>query len=215
MKQQQTMRNSLSILLIFLSSITYALNVENCFSTMPNALLPVLTQQQRIELLEYYKAELGDSIENRFGNQSCIQFFDTTTQHLKVQTTESSTFELFILQPDTLTQPIIGIIRTICAPICHSSVAFYDSAWHTIPTPFDIPKAAEWINASALTENEDAKSLIQPFLSINFISLQFDAKNSTLVAFNNNLDFLTTEERKQVQPFIKQEAIHKRQLNQK
>ena len=203
------MRNSLIIVLIFFSTLTFALDIENYFSTMPNALLPVLTQRQRIELLEYYKAEKGDSIENYFGKQSRMLFLDVQTQHLKIQTTQSSTFEMFILSSDTLSLPAIGIIRTVCAPICHSSVTFYDSSWHVIPMPVDMPKAIEWIDENALSKNENTTTFLQPFLAVSFISLQFDAETTSLAASNNNLDFLTAEERKQVQPFIRQETIHK------
>ena len=207
MKRQQIIKSSLGVWLLLLSMVAHAGNVEKYFVTTPQTVLPLLSQKQRIELLEYYKDDKGDSIENRFRKQSRMLLFDTQNQYLKLQTTPSTTFELFILQPDTVTPPVIGIIRTVCAPVCHSSVTFYDSVWQTVPTPFDIPKATAWVDTDALTENEDVAFLMQPFASVNFISLQYDAENATFTAFNNNLDYLNTEEREKISPFVKQEGI--------
>ena len=201
-------KNNLIITLLLLSTTLFALDIENTFINMPNALLPVLKRQQRMELIEYYKADSAtDSITNVFGKESRISFFDKEKQHLKLQTTPSTTFELFIFQLDTTKLSVIGVIRTVCAPVCHSSVVFYDSEWRIVPTPFVIPKTTEWVDTDNLAKDENASVFVQPFLAVSFISLQFDAETATLAASNNNLDFLNKEEREKALPFVKQEAI--------
>ena len=195
-----------SILLFSLLTLNLsASDIEKSFINIPDALFPILDKQQRMEALEYYKAG-SDSIENRFGKQSKVLIFDNVTKHLKIQSSQSSTFEMMIFQPDTTKSPITGIIRTICAPICQSSIMFLDSTWNLIPNTFEIPKANKWIDAEALKQQEDT-TILQNLNYINFVSCSFDANKQEIVVQNHSIDFLSEEEKEKAASFTKKEAI--------
>ena len=187
--------------LMVLSQNLHAQNVEKYYVNMPDALNPVLSKQNRLELLEYFKAGQGDSIINRLGNKSRILSFDTLSQRLLIRNTAISTFDMKILVPDDQTMAI-GIIRTVCGPICLSTVEFYDTAWNRLPIQFDMPRAIDWVDKGSIAkENVDAK-WVENVLENSFISLSFDSKDQLIHAKNNSMEFVSDEDRKLISPLV-------------
>ena len=87
-KLRQIMNNS--ILLCCMLQITqgvFAQTVEKWYVNMPDGLNPTLSKQNRLELLEYYKAGQGDSVTNRYGNQARLLAYDSISQSIVVKNT--------------------------------------------------------------------------------------------------------------------------------
>ena len=101
----------------------------------------------------------------------------------------------------------IGIIRTVCAPVCLSSVEFYDTAWNPVPVQFTMPKAIEWLDIKSIPADKIDLQWAKNLMDVGFISLRFSAKDQLLVARNNTLEFLSEEDRKVIAPYVKDIAI--------
>ena len=187
--------NWLTLLMVCFSNGLFAQSVDNLFVKMPDNLEPTLSSQNRLELIEYYKAHQGDTILNRFGKRATLKVMDLLNQHLIIQNTPNSTFELKVNHLAN-SSPYIGIIRTICAPICHSTVEFYDTAWNTLPLQFRMPKAFEWIDSKQFSSGSNDSTWTKKVLDISFITLTFSNGNNVITAKNNTLDFLNAEDRK-------------------
>lgn len=185
---------------VFLQGLS-AQKVDKFYVNMPDALNPTLSKQNRLELLEYHKAGSGDSITNRFGNLTNLISLDTLNNHLVIKNTESSTFEMKVLNLNDSIKSI-GIIRTVCGSICHSSVEFYDTAWNLISLQFIMPKAVDWLNEETYSKATIDKMWVENALETNFISLSFDKVQQILIAKNNSLDFLSEIDRKIILPFV-------------
>jgi len=208
MKKNLLLKNNLFVLccLFLFGQGVMSQTVEKLYVGMPDVLNPSLTKQNRLELLEYHKAGQGDSVVNRFGNQSLLLNLDTLNQHILVKNTPTSTFEMKILTLEDSTK-IIGIIRTVCAPVCLSSVEFYDSAWNTIPVQFDMPKAIEWLDVKGIPSDKIDIQWARNLMGVGFISLQFSDKSQLILAKNNTLDFLSDEDRKVIAPYVSDKTI--------
>jgi hypothetical protein len=171
-----------------------AQNIEKFYVNMPDALNPTLSKQNRLELLEYHKAKQSDSTANRFGNKAYLVSLDTINLRIVVRNTVSSTFEMKVMMVDsTLT---IGIIRTVCAPICQSSVEFYDTAWAPLSLQFTMPKAIDWMNEKGFDGQNMDRKWVKSVLESSFISLSFDPIKPEIIAKNNSLEFVTEVDRK-------------------
>ena len=174
---------------------------------MPENLNPILSKKSKMELLEYHKAGQSESIQNRFGNQVYLQVFDTLNNRIVVKNTESSTFEIKLLKVED-GMPVVGLIRTVCSPICQSTVEFYDSAWNKMPLQFNMPKAIEWINKENLAGNPDLdKVWVGNVLENSFISLRFDGVTQHIIAINNSVEFLNDNDRKVILPMLNSQPI--------
>jgi len=203
MKKNPLLRNNLIVagLLLLASPLVQSQTIEKWFVNMPDVLNPTLTKQNRMELLEYHKAGQGDSITNRFGHQTFLLGYDSLQQKIIVKNTPVSTFEMKIFKLEDSTS-VVGIIRTVCAPVCLSSVEFYDTAWHKIPVQFTMPKAIEWLDVNRIPADKVDVQWAKNLMGIGFISLHFAEKGQLLVAKNNTLDFISAEDRKVIAPYV-------------
>jgi hypothetical protein len=172
-----------------------AQNIGNYYVKIPDALNPTLSKQNRHELLEYHKAKLGDSIVNVFGNKAYLQKYDTINQRIIVKNTASSTFDMALLQLDA-NQQVIGLIRTVCGPICQSIIEFYDTAWQPISLQFTMPKSIQWMNEDAFSKTSIDRIRVQNIMQNSFVSLSFSADKQEIIAKNNSLEFLNNEDKK-------------------
>jgi hypothetical protein len=202
------LNKTLTISLFLLSSINlFSENLERYFINMPDKLNPTMTRKNRLELLEYHKAGKGDSIQNRFENNAYLETFDTLNNLIVVKNTASSTFEMKVMDISN-GKPVVGIISTVCAPICQSSVEFYDTAWNKIAMQFNMPKAIQWIDNDKLANAVELdKFWVNKILENSFISLQFDAENQWIIATNNSILFLSDNDRKVIAPLLNTKPI--------
>jgi len=198
----------------FLLQALSAQDIEKYYVNIPDALNPTLTKQNRLELLEYHKAKQSDSIINRFGNTAYLLSLDTISELVVVKNTASSTFEMKVLNLDDSTR-VIAIIRTICGPICQSTVEFYDTAWNSTPLQFIIPKAIDWLNEPTENIKNIDNKWVNNILEDSFISLSFDKQQQIIIAKNNSLEFLSDDDRKLIAPYISDKFISYKLIGRK
>jgi hypothetical protein len=208
MKKNNLHKNNWLIMigLMLLTQFSYSQTIEDLYVKMPDILNPTLSRQNRLELLEYHKVHQSDSTTNRFGNQAYLITMDTINERIVVKNTPESIFEMkmLTLKDSTL---VVGIIHTVCAPVCQSSIEFYDTAWNKVSLKFTLPKAIEWIDTGNGSIDKNTSQWMRNVLQTSFISLTFSPQGQELIAKNNTLEFLTEEDRKSITPYVKNKTI--------
>jgi len=208
MKKRLLLKNNLAIAccLILVNQNLLSQRIEDWYVNMPDILNPTLSRQNRLELLEYHKVHQSDSIANRLGNFAHLLTLDSLNNRIVVKNTPSSVFEMKAFNLDDNTTAI-GIIRTVCAPVCLSNIQFYDTAWNQIPIQFTVPKAIEWVNKNNIPTDKVDIQWLKNSLSISFTSLSFSEEGQSIVVKNNTLDFLSETDRKIIAPYITTKPI--------
>lgn len=207
-KQKMQMKKSkITIVLLFVfSSLCAQSGVEQYYINLPVQVEPATTSKQRTELLEYYKPEMADSIANRFNGQVHLLEFDDQYGYMKLQNTPVSVMEikLFSNSQDT----IIGIIKTVCTPICQSQVNFYSTQWQKREdVKLTMPKAIDWMDEKKVKNSEfTMENLINTFQA-NFISLSFNPQKDEIIAVNNSLQFLDDYKQEKYVPLFLEAPI--------
>ena len=133
----------LSILLIS-CTIVSGQKFDNILLNIPEQYIPLLSKQNRFELIEYYKANQKDSVKNKFGKFATLELYDSTNQHIILKPSKISRVEIKKLNTTDLS-PIFAIINTILLPVPHSSINFYNMQWQKIIVDFTLPKATDWL----------------------------------------------------------------------
>lgn len=188
--------------------------IEQYYVDMPELLDPSMTQTQRQELMEYYKADLGDSIANRFDNYVHVVNFDNAAGFIEVKTTDISTLQLKLLQIGNDT--VMGMIKTVCVPICQSTIEFYNTDWQKrADIKFVMPDVADWLSEKEIKSAGFDKRDVLNVFNTKFISLNFDAENNGIVAQSNSLDFLDKAQQETYAPFLRNESISYRLENKR
>lgn len=192
----------LSALLMLINFSVQPKDIADYFIDMPSYLMPTFESSYRVELLENHLESGRDSLENRFGTKVVLLELDTINQHIVLQSTSSSHFEMQIIenQNDTL----IGIINTVCAPVCSSYFKFYDTEWKEVKVDFPSFDTKKWLKYS---NSNDDNELVERLIKVNFIELRFNPKEQEIEAINNSLEYLSDEEKLLVEPHFGNKTI--------
>lgn len=126
------MRKIGSILICLTLTLTFTLaqekdtvNVESLYLSAPLHVCPMLTPQQRFELMENAKYGQFDTITNFLSGKSWIEKTDFSKGHLLIHQSKGSTLELLYKNDKLL------VIQTVYAPLASSDVyVVNDKLWH-------------------------------------------------------------------------------------
>ena len=192
----------LSALLMLISFSVQPKDIADYFIDMPSYLMPTFESSYRVELLENHLESGRDSLENRFGTKVVLLELDTINQHIVLQSTSSSRFEMQIIenQNDTL----IGIINTVCAPVCSSYIKFYDTEWTEVKVDFPKYNNKSWEKYSISAED---KKTIENLVKVSFVELLFNPKEKVVEVKNNSPENLSEEDRTTVSGLLSESNL--------
>ena len=101
--------------------------IESLFFTIPTSLLPLLSPNARMDMVDLFHAGQKAEVVNRLGGVTTM--LSATPQHLDLQLTEGSRWEVFLL-PDTTLQ----VTQTFYAIDTMKVVQCYSSTWRRLPS---------------------------------------------------------------------------------
>lgn len=118
--------------------------MEEVLRSMPDTILPTLTTNSRLDLIDYAKAGMRAVASDRLDTE-CV--LDTlTSDYLHLTLGKGLEVEMKIL-PVEVTADSAGyrvcVVRSYGEPAVESSLQFYGSKWQAVPNPFSIT-SGEW-----------------------------------------------------------------------
>lgn len=135
-------------------SIVHGENIADVFTTMPDSILPLLTDKGRRDMVDFYNNKMEAKVRNRFGDYA--QLDTLGEQYLRLTLTKVSTMEMRLLETSDSTT-LVCLIQTVAAPARESRVQFYDTTWklqHWVDLP--VPATADFFDGQ-----EDSLQLVQ------------------------------------------------------
>ena len=173
--------------------------VSELFINLPEPALLTLTVSNRMDLIDLYKAGEKATVKNSFSDSCSI--INLTDDYIQIQTGKNI-IELFIL-PMINDSKIIGLIQTVCAPVCDSYIEFYTTAWRKLSTPVFITFAGkfDFLKEGINPEDENVKNALIP-LDISLMKLHFEPEKQELQQFYTTPDYLSETDRDKVKLYL-------------
>jgi hypothetical protein len=158
-----------------------AQTIKEIFITIPDVTLLPLSADHRMDLVDLYTEGLEAAVQNSFGDTVVLNHL--TDNYLSIQSGNATT-EIFLLTLVNESQ-IIGLIQTICAPVCDSRLEFYTPKWKTLDTDLFISlEDKSWFTGT------DAGF---PVLDITLMEFHFDTKKQCLLQTYNTPGYANPE----------------------
>lgn len=181
-------------------------NISEFFLKMPTSLAPTLSEQQRFEMLEYYKSNKSDSTRNRYGNYVKVLYLDTINQQLRAKTTENNLIEIKLFKTHE-GEVVVGIINTVLSPVEVSNIQFFDSNWQISKIEFTIPNASIWLTNNALDSINMNENWLKSIVEQKFVKLDFSKTDSQIIVRNQVLNFVTQENKKELSDLMDNQPL--------
>ena len=112
--------------------------LRTLFAEMPDSVIPYLTRNNRLDLLDFMDSNMKAEVTNEFGGKSVMT--KLTPDTISIQLTEASRVDLYLMQLpavapiDSCTHAII-IVRTIGLEqeYTETETEFYSCRWRRLP----------------------------------------------------------------------------------
>jgi len=180
-----------------------AQTVSELFLKLPEPVLLTLTVSDRMDLIDMYKAGEESNTRNFFGDSCSI--LSLSDDYLQIRIGKNI-MELFIL-PMINDSKIIGLIQTVCTPVCDSQLEFYTTTWKKIATSVLITFAGKYdfLKEEINPKDEIVKNALIP-LDINMIRLHYDPNKQELYQYYTTPEYLSEMDRVNVKTYLDEKA---------
>ena len=127
--------------LLLLASLTARageLKIQDVFKQMPNSVLPTLSENNRLDMLDFMASQMKAEVTNRLGGKSEMTVLTDTT--LIIRMSEALQVEMLLLKPEDAADAdsrIICLIETFGRDSLSldSQVSFYTISWDRLNNP--------------------------------------------------------------------------------
>ena len=185
---------------ILISVVAFPQKIDNFFKTMPNFILPGLSESNKTMLL----VDTGKTvIPYPLGE---IEKLAYSPSFLKIKTSETGTTQIKLL-PLINNTHIICVIKTVCAKACDSNIRFYSTDWKELDanTLLSNISAESFFDSSKKDSNNYKFALSLP--DIYPVSAEFENGSDSLTLKLDLENYLSDEQLAEIRPFIKNETI--------
>ncbi|MBR6806702.1 MAG: DUF3256 family protein [Bacteroidaceae bacterium] len=172
------MKRYITILLLSLLMALPAMaqNMRTLFVGMPDSIIPLLTETNRADCVDFIDAGMRAQVSNRLNGKS--ELLQLTDDYLKLKMSSHSSLEMKLL-PRIEGDTLICIIRSVCAEACNSIVSFYTKEWKECrgdSAYFKYPQIKEFFNAG------DSLGKVLDIADIYLVQLSLSPANTDVEA---------------------------------
>lgn len=135
------MKKTILFLALFMgiSSVAHAqIRVRDIFAAAPDSVFPLLTQNNRLDCLDFMENNMPAKVKNRLNKYS--EMTSLTSDYLRIQMSEHSTIQMRVLNDEGL----FCLIRTYLGPTTDSHMEFFDAQWCPIQGGLELPNIKEF-----------------------------------------------------------------------
>lgn len=144
----------LTILLLIASVAVLSeaqITMRGLIIAMPDSILPLLTQVNREDCVDFLEAGMKARVTNRFDATS--ELTTLTSDYACWQYTAGSVYEMKLL-PLSDTLQVLCMTHRLLSPVCDASVRFYDGQWTPLSAERFVAPPAAVENTSLLTTRD-------------------------------------------------------------
>lgn len=185
-----------------------AQQAKQYFVSMPDTILPLLTEINRADCIDFLESNMRAIVTNRLDGKS--EMTTLTDNYIAIKLSEQSSWQMKVLALNDSTQ-VICTVFTACAPACDSHIKFYTTQWEslsladyiqTMPTLSDyLPQLNESdYDIQTLNAVKQADLLL--------IKMQLSADDNTLVCSFDTPQYMEKSAAQKLTPLLQKPIVY-------
>ena len=196
------MKRALFLALAVAAALTGASRTaSDFFANAPEAVVRLLPQSTRLDMVDYFNYGSKKASENFFGGPARV--IALTDNRIEVQIDEDVTMQMAVIPSKTDT--IIAVVTTVAVPARDSSLKFYGSDWQPLKkSPIAAPAYEDWLTKEGRPDFEEI-SMLLPFIPA---SAEFSDDASTLTFRNSAAQYLSADDFNRLSPKLKDAVVY-------
>lgn len=157
-----------------------AQNMESIIASMPDDIMPVMTKNDRLDCIDFYKSKMPSKAHNRFGGKCSID--SLTADYASIVPTGSSRVEMRRYSYGNAS--LVVVAYTYAAPAKETELDMYMSDWSAFPDKGKItmPKKSDLVSEVVKGLSPDSAHKLKALLSETMMCVSIDAASGTLTS---------------------------------
>ena len=192
--------------LVFGGQYLSAREMKDCFKDAPDNIFPLLTHNNRLDMLDFLDSNMDAVVKNVYGESS--QLLVMRSNYMKLRSSSSLDMEMMMLpyKNDTL----LCLVKTYYVPESESELLFFEAAtWKPVQREnlIAIPLLKDFLLCPADCSKEVWNRAVAR-MDIPMLGASLDEK-SLEVRFKLRVDGGFTDKQEELKPFLKDEIVMK------
>lgn len=192
------------VFLVFCGQYSSAREMKDCFKDAPDNVFPLLTHNNRLDMLDFLDSKMDAVVKNVYGESS--QLLVMRSNYMKLRSSSSLDMEVMMLpyKSDTL----LCLVKTYYVPEPESELLFFESAtWTPVQEKnlVSVPTLKDFLlypaDCSKEAWNRAVARMDMPMLGVTM-----DEKDLE-IHFKLRVDGGFTDNREELKPFLKDEIV--------
>lgn len=197
---------------LFMAVSLTAQEAKHVFVNMPDSILPLLTQINRADCIDFLESNMQALVKNRFEQVS--EMTRLTNDYISLSLTPQSTFELKLLPLNDSTH-LICTVQTVCSKACDSRITFYTTDWEELPIATHLPTPPQTtdflpdtLSATFTDTLKSSWEILRNEADILLMRASLTDSTTTLTFTYTTPDYMQTESAAHIRPLLKTTALH-------
>ena len=199
------MRKLFLILLSFCVLSATAQDMKSVFIAMPDSIVPLLTQVNKEDCVDFLDSNMKAEVTTRFGGTAEMKVL--TEDYVFLQTTPSSTLEMKLLPVNDSTK-VVCMVKTVCASACDSEIHFYTSDWKGKIAVGDFLQKPEqeafYLPNDSVTEES---VLIRKKADMHLMKASLSKEDASLTFIYTTPEYLNKEDKEKLESYLRKEPV--------
>ena len=178
---KQSLKLKVLLLLMILpcmNTFAQSTNMHTVFSNMKDEILPILTKNSRLDLIDYIDNNMQAKVRNRLDGFTTMETL--TDNYCRIKLAENSSMEIKLLKREN-NDTIISIIRSAKIDAWDSYIKFYNLNWEELSSNdfFSLPAVETFIQKTDDMNDTDYQNILNK-ADIPYYYMEFNKDSDDL-----------------------------------
>ena len=185
-----------------------AQQAKQYFVSMPDTILPLLTEINRADCIDFLESNMRAIVTNRLDGKS--EMTTLTDNYIEIKLSEQSSWQMKVLALNDSTQ-VICTIFTACAPACDSHIKFYTTQWESLSLADYIqtmPTLSDYLPQLNETDYDIQTLNAVKQADLLLIKMQLSADDNTLVCSFDTPQYMEKSAAQKLTPLLQKPIVY-------
>ncbi len=175
-----------------------AQTMRELFIAMPDSIEPLLSKNNRMDMIDFMDNHMEARVTNRLDGQSVMDTL--TADYVKVSLTGNAVMEIKLYEKGK--DKVLLMVHTVGGPVKGSELLFFTPEWKPLRAQLKLPsfRAYEVIPRESLTAEQI--ELLDGLADMELVEMTLSPSNS-LLTLTPSIGILSKEDQEKVKPLVK------------
>ena len=185
-----------------------AQQAKQYFVSMPDTILPLLTEINRADCIDFLESNMRAIVTNRLDGKS--EMTKLTDNYIEIKLSEQSSWQMKVLALNDSTQ-VLCTVFTACAPACDSHIKFYTTQWESLSLADYIqtmPTLSDYLPQLNETDYDIQTLNAVKQADLLLIKMQLSADDNTLVCSFDTPQYMEKSAAQKLTPLLQKPVVY-------